>query len=215
MRFLLIPVKDLARAKQRLSSVMTQGERTLLAEEMMRQTMMAAAGAQRADRVAVVTLYPPAISLAASLGIEVIREMQQISESASVDFGSIEAMRRGAESVLRVPIDLPLITSDDLDWLLDKDCGEPSAILVPSRDGTGTNALFRRPPDIFPSRFGTNSLAHHLEEARQAGIPCRVIERPSIGFDLDEPEDLVELFRRHPSLPLATLLRGIGVDQRL
>lgn len=215
MRYVLIPVKDLARAKQRLAALMSQDERTRLAEEMMKRTLTAAAGTRKADRVAIVTLYPPAIELAAGLGIEVILESRQISESDSVDYGSGEAVRRGATAVLRLPIDLPLIAAEEIDGLLDEDGGEPAALLVPSRDRTGTNALLRRPPEVFPSRFGTGSLTRHLDEARQAGVPCRVIERPRLGLDIDEPEDVAELLRHYPSSPIARLLCAMGIERRL
>jgi len=63
-------------------------------------------------------------------------------------------------------------------------------ILVPSRDGTGTNAILRRPPDIFPSQFGPGSFARHLAAARAAGISWRILENPRIALDLDDPDDL-------------------------
>ncbi|MFZ4984646.1 MAG: 2-phospho-L-lactate guanylyltransferase [Blastocatellia bacterium] len=195
MRYLLIPIKELTTAKQRLSPVLGPAERLSLATAMMRRTLEIAARVRLADRIAVVTSYPPAVALARSGGLEIIVEAKQISESESVDFGSREAMRRGATAVLRIPIDLPLLTADDIDAILAADDGQKQAILVPSRDGTGTNAILRRPPDIFPSRFGPDSFNKHCAGAREAGIPCRIIENPNIAFDVDDPEDL-EVCRR-------------------
>jgi hypothetical protein len=46
-----------------------------------------------------------------SLGLEVIVEERQVSESASVDFGSAEVDEpRRDRRTLRIPIDLPLLT---------------------------------------------------------------------------------------------------------
>src|SRR2546430_17316257 len=112
MRYILIPIKDLSHAKQRLASLMTQEERTRLAWTMLECTFAAAARVRNADRIAVVTLYQPAIALAQRYGMEVIIEAEQVSESASVDFGSREVRARGASAVLRLPIDLPLITTE-------------------------------------------------------------------------------------------------------
>ena len=103
MRYILIPVKDLTRAKQRLALLMTQEERTRLAWAMLENTFAAAAGARKVDRVAVVTLYAPAIELARKYGMELIAETEQISESASVDFD------RGGEETRR---DRRLATAD-------------------------------------------------------------------------------------------------------
>lgn len=199
MRYILIPVKDLARAKQRLAGIMSQEARTCLAWKMLEGTFAAAASVGLADRVAVVTLYPPAIALAEKYGMEVIPETEQISESASVDFGSREARKRGATAVLRLPIDLPLITAEDIETILAHDQpGKPCVVIVPSRDGTGTNAILRRPPDLFPSHFGAGSLAKHLKEAELAGAECKVLHLPRIALDIDEPEDLAEL-RKWPN----------------
>lgn len=216
MRYLLIPVKDLSQAKQRLAGVMTREERTQLAWAMLENTFAAAAEVRAVDRVAVVTLYEPAIALAKKHGMIVIGETAQISESASVDFGSREAKGRGAEAVLRLPIDLPLITTEDIETVLACDQpGVPSVVIVPSRDGTGTNAILRRPPDLFPSHFGPGSLAKHLAEARQANAECKVIQLPRIALDIDEPEDVVEFLKQEQGTAIGDLLRRMAVQERL
>ena len=215
MRYILIPVKDLTRAKQRLSPLLTQAERTELAWEMLQNTFAAAAQTRTADRVAVVTLYRPAIELAEKYGMEIMLEREQISESASVDFGSREAARRGAEAVLRLPIDLPLLTAEDIEQVLACDSPAPSAVLVPSREGTGTNALLRRPPTLFPSHFGPNSLAKHLAEAENSKAQCRVLELPRIALDIDDPADVAELLRHDTNSPVSDWLKQLQIPARL
>jgi 2-phospho-L-lactate guanylyltransferase len=215
VRYVLIPVKDLTRAKQRLASLMTQEERTRLAWAMLENTFAAAAGARNADRVAVVTLYTPAVELARKYGMELIAETEQISESASVDFGSKEAKSRGATAVLRLPIDLPLVTANDVETIIKHDIEEPSIVIVPSRDGTGTNAILRRPPDLFPSHFGPGSLAKHLAEAATAKAACRVIELHRVALDIDDPSDVSEFIRRGQGAGVYELLAAMGVPQRL
>ena len=215
MKCLLIPVKDLSLAKQRLATLMTQAERTRLAGALLERTLAVAAGARGADRVAVVTLYPPAIALAERYGMEVIVEQEQISESASVDFGAREAAGRGASAVLRLPIDLPLVTAADIDEIFDADRPAPSVVIVPSRDGTGTNALLRRPPDLFASHFGPGSLARHLAEAERTGAGCRILHLPRIALDIDDPEDLAELMRTGAGTPIYELLVEMKVEERL
>jgi 2-phospho-L-lactate guanylyltransferase len=216
MRYILIPVKDLTRAKQRLDGLMTQAERTQLAWAMLENTFAAAAQVRCVDRVAVVTLYEPAISLAEKYGMEVILETEQISESASVDYGSRQAKRQGAEAVLRLPIDLPLVTTEDIETILACDgYARPTMVIVPSRDGTGTNAILRRPPDLFPSQFGAGSLAKHLREAEAANAECKVMQLPHIALDIDEPEDLVELFKHPQDSPVCELLGRLRIEERL
>jgi 2-phospho-L-lactate guanylyltransferase len=215
MRYILIPVKDLTRAKQRLALLMTQEERTRLAWAMLENTFAAAAAAQNVDRIAVVTLYGPAIELARKYGMELIAETEQISESASVDFGSKEAKKRGATAVLRLPIDLPLVTSGDIETIFDHDGEGPSIVIVPSRDGTGTNAILRRPPDLFPSHFGPGSLAKHLAEASAAKAACRVIELRRVALDIDDPGDVSEFIQQGQGASVHQLLAAMGVPNRL
>ena len=215
MRYILIPVKDLTRAKQRLAALLPQEERTQLAWAMLENTFAAAAQTRGVDRVAIVTLYEPAIKLAEKYGMEVILEREQISESASVDFGSKEAELRGAEAVLRLPIDLPLITAADIETILAHDTPAPAVVIVPSRDGTGTNAILRRPPTLFPSHFGAHSLPKHLAEAENAGAQCKVLELPRIALDIDEPEDLAALLQTGVNSPVTALLRELRLIEQL
>ncbi|HEX5083087.1 MAG TPA: 2-phospho-L-lactate guanylyltransferase [Blastocatellia bacterium] len=215
MRYILIPVKDLTRAKQRLALLMTQEERTRLAWAMLENTFAAAAAARNVDRIAVVTLYAPAVELARKYGMELIAETEQISESSSVDFGSKEAKKRGATAVLRLPIDLPLITAGDVETIFEHDGEGPSIVIVPSRDGTGTNAILRRPPDLFPSHFGPGSLAKHLAEAAAAKAACKVIELHRIALDIDDPGDLSEFIRRGQGASVYELLYAMGIPNRL
>lgn len=215
MRYILIPVKDLTRAKQRLAALLTQAERTRLAWAMLTNTLAAAAAVREVDRLAVVTLYAPAIALAEEYGMEVIRETAQISESHSVDFGAQQAQRHGAEAVLRLPLDLPLITSHDISAILAQDRPAPSVVIVPSRDGTGTNAILRRPPTLFPSHFGAGSLAKHLRASELAQAQCTVFELPRIALDIDDPADVVELLRCGQGTPVYELLQEMNIEERL
>ena len=215
MRYILIPVKDLTRAKQRLGNLMSQEQRTRLAWAMLENTFAAAARARNADRVAVVTLYAPAIELAEKYDMESIRETEQISESVSVDFGSREARKRGATTVLRLPIDLPLITTADIEAILDHENAETPVVIVPSRDGTGTNAILRRPPDLFPSHFGPDSLRKHLHEAARLQVNCRVVHLERIALDIDDPADIALLLERGGDTPVHELLRGMSIVERL
>ena len=215
MRYILLPVKDLTRAKQRLADLFTQAERTELAWLMLEHTFAAVSAVKNIDGVAVVTLYQPAIALAERHGFEVILEREQISESHSVDFGSRELAQRGVGSVLRLPLDLPLLQTEDIETILQHDTHPaPSCVIVPSRDGTGTNAILRRSPTLFASQFGTGSLTKHLNAAAQAQASCQLLELPRVAFDLDEPDDVTELLQctqSHALSGVMDLLRSAGL----
>ena len=92
--------------------------------------------------------------------------------------------------MLRLPLDLPLIQSSDIDELLAVKCPAPSLVIVPSRDGTGTNAMLRTPPTLFPSHFGTGSFAKHLAEAEESHTQVIVRRNARLEMDVDDEADL-------------------------
>jgi 2-phospho-L-lactate guanylyltransferase len=194
-RALLLPIKDLQNAKQRLASVLSPNERFGLAQAMLADTVRALCGVQRAHKVFVITNYAPAIEIAAEHGWEILREEHQVSESASVDFASRLCAERGVVALLRLPLDLPLMQSSDIDELLATECSAPSVVMVPSRDGTGTNAILRTPPALFPSHFGPNSFVKHCSEAERAGAKIIVRKNERLEMDVDDEADLRALLQ--------------------
>jgi 2-phospho-L-lactate/phosphoenolpyruvate guanylyltransferase len=203
IRALLLPIKDLRNAKQRLAGVLTPEERFELAHAMLEDTVRAVRGAQLAEQIFVVTNYEPAIESASKYGWEILLEEHQISESASVDFASQLCAERGVPALLRLPLDLPLVQPADIDDLLATECAVPSVVMVPSRDGTGTNAILRTPPSLFPSHFGPNSFAKHRSEAEQAGARIIVRRNERLEMDVDDEADLRALLR-HDLTQIAT-----------
>lgn len=190
MRAVLIPVKDLRCAKQRLAPILSQAERTALAVAMMEDVFSAVAGAHTVDEVFVVSNHGQALERARSLRWEVIRERRQVSESESVDRASRACAARGVGTLLRLPIDIPLLRSADVKSVLAAAGSAPASVLVPSRDGMGTNALLRTPPGLFRSHFGPNSLRKHIAEAAGKGAPARVLRNARIELDVDDEDDL-------------------------
>jgi 2-phospho-L-lactate guanylyltransferase len=215
MKALLIPVKDPANAKTRLSALLSADERRRLAWAMFEDVSRAVEGASRFDAVVLVSNYQPAIDHARTRGWRVLVEEAQLSESASVDWASRILETSGFDIVMRLPADLPLVQSEDIDLLLSIEISSPTSIIVPSREGTGTNAIIRTPPTLFPSRFGPDSLRLHQEEALRAGIVCRLLENPRIALDVDEPADLRLLIGSAQGTATQQLIASLGLRDRL
>jgi len=215
MKALLIPVKDPTNAKSRLSDLLSADERRQLAWAMFEDVIQAVVNAREPDRVVLVSSFAPAIERARNLNWEVLIEESQISESASVDWASRILSERGFDTVMRLPADLPLVRASDVDELLSIDLDSPGALLVPSREGTGTNAIIRTPPALFPSRFGPNSLALHKEEAERVGVECRVVNNERIALDIDETSDVERLLECGRGSASIDLLLEIGIIERL
>src|SRR6266478_1966473 len=216
MRALLLPIKDLNNAKKRLMGVLTPEERFGLAEAMLKDTIRAVQGVRLAEKVFVITNYQPAMCVAEENGWEILREERQNSESDSVDAASRLCELRGVTGLLRIPLDVPLAQASDIDDLLAIECEEPAMVIVPSRDGLGTNAILRMPPALFPSHFGMGSFAKHVSEAERIG--ARVIFRRSVRLemDVDDETDLRVLLQKNDLSGTGTgrWLRESGVEGR-
>src|SRR5229473_355028 len=216
MRALLLPVKDLNNAKKRLMGVLTPEERFGLAEAMLKDMIRAVQGVKRAEKVFVVTNYKPAMRLAQEAGWEILHEEEQFSESHSVDAASKICEQRGITALLRLPLDVPLIHSNDIDELLSLDCPAPALVIVPSRNCTGTNAMLRTPPTLFPSHFGSGSFAKHLAEAESAAAQVLVRRNTRMEMDVDDEADLRALVQHDLSgTETGIWLRQGGVLARL
>jgi 2-phospho-L-lactate guanylyltransferase len=198
MKAILIPVKEFHRSKNRLAPHFSQSARASLVEAMCEDFFGIVAAARGADRVFVVSAERRALDLARDRGWETVVETEQVSESHSVDAASRHCAQRGVTALLRLPIDIPLTIPADIEAILKEASAEPCAVLVPSREGTGTNALLRSPPDLFPSHFGPGSFALHVAEAERRGARVKILPHPRIAIDVDELDDLRAVAERTP-----------------
>ena len=205
---ILIPVKNLSNAKQRLASVLDQSARTELAHAMLLDVVDAVVRYGK-QRVALVTNDPFALELAEEHGFEVIRDDANVSETEAIDMATRVCQSRGVESTLVIPGDIPLIEAAELSAIYD---ASPSAgtVFVPSRDKRGTNAVLRRPAALFPLRFGNDSFIPHLAAAAATNSMIVVLPLAGIGLDIDTPEDLYELAASPGEKRSQTLARSLG-----
>ena len=189
----LMPVKGFRSAKQRLSPVLSCAARELLAEVMFRDVLRQVRLARGLAGTFVVTSDDKVAALASAAGAEAIREKAENGETMAVDFARMELKGAGCESVLIIPGDMPLVRATDIEHVIAQvpdDAAAPFALLVPSHDRLGTNALLLAPPDVIELRFGYDSFTFHLSQLTAQGLPARFIENEHIALDIDEPKDL-------------------------
>lgn len=188
----VLPVKRFAAAKQRLAPGMGASHRAELAAAMLEDVLDAIAAARSVERTVVVTSEPRAVELATAAGAELVADPDQGGHSGAALAGIARAQELGAERVVLLPIDCPLMAPRELERLL---TGMPERYVgvVPDRHGTGTNALALAPPGAIEPSFGEGSCARHVAAAREAGVPYGIEELPSLALDLDTPADVVAL----------------------
>ena len=189
---ILIPVKNLSNAKQRLAALFDQSKRTALAQAMLLDVLDAIHAWQNRPPVALVTSDDFACDCARSFGFEVIPDTANRSETGAIEMATEFCAERGASSTLVLPADIPLVQPAELEQIL-QSAPSKGSVLVPAADGRGTNAAWRSPAALFPLRFGNDSFKPHLAAARATGKPCVVLSLPGIGLDIDNPADLRRL----------------------
>jgi len=211
---ILVPVKNLSAAKQRLSSVLSPQERFALARAMCEDVLTTLANWQGRPEVAVVTGDPFARDLAARFGFDVIPDHANTSETSAIEMATAQCRLRGANNTLVIPADIPLIQVSELERIAS---GAPpsGAVLVPDAAGRGTNAAWRSPADLFPLRFGNDSFLPHLASAKATGLPCVVIELPGIARDIDRPEDLLAVAAAQGDRTSQRFLRSWNLTARM
>jgi len=205
---ILVPVKNLSSAKQRLAAVLDQPSRTALAQAMLHDVLTTLHKWKARPAVAVVTSDSYAVTLAAEFEFEVIPDPGNPGETGAIEMATRICVERGADSTLVIPADIPLIQLWELEEILKHAPTEGSA-LVPAADGRGTNAAFRRPANLFPLRFGNDSFKPHQAAAQATGKPCVILNLPGIAVDVDNPEDLQQLI----SSPGETRAQRLTRDQ--
>jgi len=210
---ILIPVKNLDSAKERLSPMLTPRERCELARVMLDDVLAVLAACAYRDVVTLVTGDPLAKEMAARYAFEVLEDPINPGETGAIANATMMCIRRGAEFTLVMPSDIPVITAAEVDRIFAAAPVE-GAVLVPSGAGRGTNAAFRRPANLFPLQFGNDSFLPHLAAARATGRPVEVLRLSGIGLDVDEPEDLARLLSAPGDTRSQQLLRQWGVVAR-
>jgi 2-phospho-L-lactate/phosphoenolpyruvate guanylyltransferase len=190
----VLPVKRFGAAKQRLAAGLDGERRRELAAAMVADVLEAIGGARAIERTIVVSGDPIAQELASAAGAEVVPDPEDAGHVEAAQAGIARAEAGGAERVVLLAGDCPLLDPRELDRLL---TGVPGRYvgIVGDRHGTGTNALLLSPPGAIVPAFGEGSRERHVEAARRAGVPFGIEELPSIELDLDTPADVIALTR--------------------
>jgi 2-phospho-L-lactate guanylyltransferase len=196
----VVPVKDTAAAKMRLSSAVPSDLRQGLALAMLEDVLAALAEARGLAGRLIVTIDPAARDLASRYGARIVDDGARDGHTGAVMAAARFLAAEGRGAMLTLPGDIPLVTSAEIERLIaahrqSSHRHPPSFTIAPSHDEMGSNAIIVSPPDAVPLRFGDDSFRPHLAAVRAAGIEPTVIPLPGIALDIDNPVDLAHFWR--------------------
>jgi 2-phospho-L-lactate guanylyltransferase len=191
----IVPVKPLRRGKSRLAGALSEEERAELNRMLLQNTLKTFSNLREVEEVLVISRDPQALAIARHYGARTVREDGQPELNTALKRATLIAQVYATRGVLVLPADLPLVTREDVLALIER-VGEPPAVVIaPDRHGTGTNALLISPAGLIEYDFGENSFQRHCQRAEEAGARLEIVDLPTLGLDLDLPEDL-ELVRK-------------------
>ncbi|HET7420253.1 MAG TPA: 2-phospho-L-lactate guanylyltransferase [Candidatus Dormibacteraeota bacterium] len=192
--WVVVLIKDFDSAKERLRPAMGAQSRRALAR---RNARLAVDAAKAGDHVLVVAGGEEVGEMAASWGATVLLEPREEGQNKAAERGIKRATDGGAEAVLVLSSDLPLVTAEHVRAMLSAAARlkPPVVVAAPAIGRGGTNALYLRPPDVIEMHFGVDSLAKFRADAEGRGVGFAIHNSDAIALDLDEPEDLARLRR--------------------
>jgi 2-phospho-L-lactate/phosphoenolpyruvate guanylyltransferase len=213
----VVPVKEMAGAKQRLSPALTAEERRALAGIMLEDVLDALSSVQQLAGILLVTVDPFATSLGRRYGARIVTEAARSGHTGAVAAAVQLLAREGQPGMMTMPGDIPRLSATEVAAALAAHRIAPAFTIVPAHDDLGSNTIICSPPDAVPLRFGDDSFYPHLDAARSRGIEPVVVRQPGIGMDIDHPVDLLRLLTLSLPVPTRTLafLEQSGIAARL
>ena len=185
----IVPVKPLRRGKSRLAGTLNEDERTELNRALLQHTLETLSELKEVDGVLVVSRDPNALTIARNHGARTVQEDGQPELNTALKRATIVAQVYATRGVLVLPADLPLVTREDIQALIQRATEPPVVVIAPDRHKKGTNALLISPPGLIEYDVGENSFERHCELIKKAGARLEIVDLPTLGLDLDVPED--------------------------
>ncbi len=208
----LVAIRGLE-GKKRLESLLAPDERRALILAMADDVLSALAPISALAGVALTTADPELGPLARRHGVQLIIDDESPGLNEAVAHAARILARQGAQSLLVLPGDVPMVQPSDIDAML---AAQPAGVTVAraASDG-GTNALLLSPWDAIGFHFGKDSCAAHEKAAVDLGIPVLVIDLSGLALDIDYPDDIRILTEQPGDGKAATLVRNLlGRDGR-
>ena len=230
----IVPLKTLEAAKQRLASLLTPEERRDLMLAMARDVLTALSQSKFLSGVLIVSRTPEADALAQAFSIERFAESPDADLPTALTQASHHLMEHfGAEGVVVIPADVPLVSAEEIDNILAVHASSaesstepstdsmptgpipPAVTVIPDSENLGTNCLMLSPPDVIDFIFDGKSFRPHVDAAFKQGLTPRIVPARGFALDIDTEADIRQLLNSGRTTQTGTFLEKSGIAQRL
>ncbi|MDB6061073.1 MAG: hypothetical protein JWM78_1176 [Verrucomicrobiaceae bacterium] len=218
----LLPLKEFAASKQRLSGVLSSIERARLLQSMVGDVLGVLTLQRDIERIAICSRDRSAQWLANYYGVDFIDEDRDCGGdlNGAVNAAVRDFAAQGCTDILVAHGDLPLLSAQDLSMFLrgHNSGGEHAVTIAPDRRRGGSNLLAWRPLQKFHVQYGVDSFARHCAQARAIDAQLTICDLPGARCDIDEPEDLLLMLAQTTDSAAhntVTFLYESGIAERL
>ena len=231
---IVVPIKGFSKAKQRLSAVLSEGERSELLGHMIDDVLGAIRDAieiegSRAGIISeliVVTNDAQVREQALAYGARMLPEPSLRPGLGNEALCAVVAMvanavaGEGEDSLMMMPVDVPLLSANAILDVASHHARRasqslPQVTVVAAKADGGTNALLMSPPEIIAPAFGHNSCQRHCELARQKNVEPVLLESPELSLDIDTVDDLQLLMAAPKQCHTQDYLQVSGIVGRI
>jgi len=188
--WVIVPVKPLRRGKSRLAGILSPDERADLNSRLLSHTLETLSGIPEIEKILVVSRDQSALSIARDHGALTVQEDGAPKLNIALARATMVVKNFSTRGVMIIPADLPLLSREDIFALIEKAGDPPVVVIAPDLRNEGTNGLLISPAGLIDYEFGEDSFEKHKRRALRAGARLEICEMPSLGLDMDLPEDL-------------------------
>ena len=193
---IIIPIKKIDKSKTRLSPFLDPAERKQLTEYLIVDLLEKLCGLENAQTI--IVTEERINWLDKFNDIVIINEVNADGVNNAVELANEFIERNGFDKSIVIPIDLPLLSTKDLEGII-KFSGkfEKGICIVPSQRYDGTNILLRKPNQIIDTFYDNNSFYNHVKKTLEKKQVVKIFNYEKLMSDLDTIEDVVTIINRY------------------
>ena len=210
----VIPFKQVQKAKQRLSSILSIEERRILSLKMLEDVLAAAKTSGVFDKTVVATNCKEGFLVADKMGALHFETFVDSGLNSAAKKAANWLSLQGIKTMCLFPADIPLVSESEFQQIAIDHASHQGLTIVPSHDFKGTNCMLLSPPNILPFCFGIDSYAEHIQQGIKLNLSCQSKHFHGIALDIDNPNDLKTLVVATQKTQSISYLKKIKIGLR-
>jgi 2-phospho-L-lactate guanylyltransferase len=183
----IIPVKTFSNAKTRLN--LGEEKKIDISKLMLEEVLQTLKTSNHIDKIVLVSKDEEALNISKKFDAIQITD-NETGVNHAVALADDFLLKNGFDTSIVIPQDVPLIKTQDIDFLMRFQSPPKFILIVPSRHFDGTNALVRMPVDLMKTHYDEDSYKIHLTTGKSYTTNTSLVFVKRIMMDVDNMDDL-------------------------